>query len=119
MMEFGGEAFASRETSSLASSRRAVVVFHAVDQMGEEQAEMWNGAADISLTSRLLGWDRVKGRRKTCRGFRESESKLEGLEISRVEVEVKVICFLVWEVVTAQRHQSRNLLLRWRLILNP
>lgn len=41
------------------------------------------------------------------------KSKLEELEISRVEVEVKVICFQVLKVVTVQRHQSRNLLLRW------
>jgi hypothetical protein len=39
MMEFGSKAFASRETSSLACSRRAVVIFHADDQMSEEEGE--------------------------------------------------------------------------------
>jgi hypothetical protein len=35
----------------------------------------WIGAADILLTSRLIRCDRAKGRRKTCRRFREFEIK--------------------------------------------
>jgi hypothetical protein len=71
------------------------------------------GAADILLTPRLLRCDRVKGRKKTVRRFRSLKLKLEELEISRVKVEVKVICFQVLNVVTVQRYRSRNLLLRW------